>query len=210
MDKAFHFFYDHPQMNPAFQIIYLNGPSSSGKTTLAQALQQELDPPFLRIGIDQVIGMMPAKINNWEGGPAPLGFSWKPAVDETGHPVHEIQAGPFAQKITHSFKEIVLTLVRDNHYLIVDDVAFGKAEVDLWRDALKEFNVLWVGIKPPLSVLETREKERGNRMHGSARAQFFKVHQDVSYDLEFDTSHQPLEYIVQRMRKKLFPGANAH
>lgn len=66
------------------QIIYINGPSSSGKTTLAKALQHEFDQPFLHIGIDRVIGMMPEKLNNWEGGPAPLGFSWKESVDETG------------------------------------------------------------------------------------------------------------------------------
>ncbi len=52
------------------QIIYINGPSSSGKTTLAKALQQEFDQPFLHIGIDRVIGMMPEKLNNWEGGPS--------------------------------------------------------------------------------------------------------------------------------------------
>lgn len=43
------------------QIIYINGPSSSGKTTLAKALQQVFDQPFLHIGIDRVIGMMPVK-----------------------------------------------------------------------------------------------------------------------------------------------------
>lgn len=29
------------------EIIYINGPSSSGKTTLAKALQQEFDQSFL-------------------------------------------------------------------------------------------------------------------------------------------------------------------
>jgi chloramphenicol 3-O phosphotransferase len=35
------------------QIIYLNGPSSSGKTTLAKALQHALENPFLHIGAVQ-------------------------------------------------------------------------------------------------------------------------------------------------------------
>jgi len=42
-----------------YQVIYLNGPSSSGKTELAKALQEALDKPFLHVGIDKVIGMMP-------------------------------------------------------------------------------------------------------------------------------------------------------
>lgn len=191
-------------MKNPIQIIYINGPSSSGKTTLAKALQQELEPLFLHIGIDRVIGMMPEKVNDWEGGPAPLGFSWKPAVDETGTPVHEIQAGPFGKKIVQTLKEIVLTLGRMGHYVIVDDVSFGKKEVDEWREALKGYKVLWVGIMTPLEVLEKRERERGNRMHGSARAQYFKTHQNVDYDIEFDTSNDSLESIVCTIKELYF------
>ncbi|KIC73132.1 phosphotransferase-like protein [Candidatus Protochlamydia amoebophila] len=87
------------ELKQIFQIIYINGPSSSGKTTLAQALQEALYQPFLHIGIDRVIGMMPNKLNNWKGGEAFQGFSWKSFIDETNHPVYEIQMGPFAQKI---------------------------------------------------------------------------------------------------------------
>lgn len=56
---------------PMSKIIYLNGPSSCGKTTLAKSLQNAFSEPYLHIGIDKLIGFMPAKINNWEGGPAP-------------------------------------------------------------------------------------------------------------------------------------------
>lgn len=190
-------------MNTKYQIIYINGPSSSGKTTLAQLLQQELDPPFLHIGIDRVIGMMPNKLNDWEGGSAPLGFSWKNSTDETGHPVHEIQLGPFARKMSDTLKEIVITLAKLDHYIIIDDVAFGKQDVDKWGSALKDYNVLWIGIHTPLPVLEEREKQRGNRMIGSARAQYYQVHKGVVYDLEFDTNKDSSEKIVQAIKEKL-------
>ncbi len=188
-----------------YQIIYLNGPSSSGKTTLAHLLQQELDPPFLHIGIDRVIGMMPDKLNNWKGGPAPLGFSWKNSIDETGHPMHEIQMGPFAKKMSDTLKEIVQTLARLEHYIIIDDVAFGKQDVDKWRSVLKSYNVLWVGIHIPLSLLEQREMQRGDRMIGSARSQYYQVHKRVVYDLEFDTSKDSSEKIVNDIQEKLYP-----
>lgn len=45
--------------NEPVQIIYLNGPSSSGKTTLAKALQHAFEEPFLHVGIDKIIGWMP-------------------------------------------------------------------------------------------------------------------------------------------------------
>lgn len=191
-------------MTPHFQIIYINGASSSGKTTLAHALQEAFSHPFLHIGIDQVIGMMPDKLNNWEGGHAAQGFSWKKSIDESGNLIHEIQAGPFAQKMVQSLKEIVLTLAKMGHNMIIDDVAFGNAEIDSWRKALQEYKVLWVGIKAPLPLLEEREKQRGNRMHGSARAQHFQVHNDVQYDLEFDTADKPLEAIVKAINSKIY------
>ena len=186
-----------------FQIIYINGPSSSGKSTLARALQQALDTPFLHIGIDRIIGMMPEKLNNWEGGYAPQGFSWKQSVDEAGHRIHEIQMGPFAKKISQALKEIVVTLVKMQHYVIIDDVAFGASDVDSWRKILQEYKVLWIGIKAPLPHLEEREKQRSNRIGGSARAQFFPVHNGVSYDLEFDTAKDPLETIVKAITTKI-------
>lgn len=184
------------------QIIYINGPSSSGKTTLAKSLQQEFDQPFLHIGIDRVIGMMPEKLNNWEGGSAPLGFSWKESVDETGHPIHEIQSGPFAKKMVETLMKIVITMADMGHYIIIDDVSFGKCQVDQWRKVLDGYKVLWIGIKAPLNTLEEREKARGNRMPGSARAQYFQVHTDVSYDLEFDTSKDSLENIIRIIKMR--------
>ena len=186
--------------NNDFQIIYLNGPSSSGKTTLAKALQQALEPPFLHVGIDKIIGWMPEKVNNWTGGTSHLGYSWKEDKDHLGLPIQELQIGPFARKIGETFQEVILTLAREGHYIIIDDVSFGKDQVDAWKDLLKEFSVLWVGIKSPLPVLEQREKERGNRIIGSARGQFYKVHADTSYDLEIDTHHNSIDEAVSRIQ----------
>lgn len=189
------------QMKIYYQIIYINGPSSSGKSTLAKALQETLDQPFLHIGIDRIIGMMPEKLNNWEGGPAPLGFSWKESIDEMGHPIYEIQKGPFAEKIVQTLKEVALTMVRMGHYVIIDDVSFGKCQVDNWKDVLKDYRVLSIGIVAPLEVLEAREKERGNRILGSARAQYFQVHKDVTYDLKFDTSKETIETMIRVIKE---------
>ncbi|MDF2550110.1 MAG: chloramphenicol phosphotransferase [Chlamydiales bacterium] len=182
------------------QLIYINGPSSSGKTTLAKALQQELHPPFLHIGIDRLIGMMPDKLNDWEGGAAPLGFSWKESFDEAGHAVQELCLGPFAEKIVETLKQVVLTMAKMGHFIIIDDISFGASQVDLWREALKDYSVLWVGLNLPLKTLEEREKARGNRILGSARAQFSQVHRDVSYDLRFNTEKESLEMILHAIK----------
>lgn len=185
------------------QIIYLNGPSSSGKTTLVKALQEALDEPFLHMSIDRMIAMMPEKINNWTGGDAPQGFSWKQAYDASGHLIHELQAGPFAKKISRTLIDIVATVAQNGHFVIIDDVSFGKEEVDLWKKGLKNFNVLWVGLKAPLATLEAREQARANRMQGSARAQATKVHENVIYDLVLDTSQLSLADCVLEICKRV-------
>jgi len=40
-------------------IIFLNGTSSSGKTTIAKALQESLSEPYMRISVDDFIGKYP-------------------------------------------------------------------------------------------------------------------------------------------------------
>ncbi|MGK5595448.1 MAG: phosphotransferase-like protein [Parachlamydiaceae bacterium] len=67
---------------------------------------------------------------------------------------------------------------------------------------MKDYKVIWISLKAPLDILEAREKKRGNRMQGSARAQYFQVHKDVIYDQEFDTSKNPLEMIVSNIKER--------
>ncbi|HSW86281.1 MAG TPA: AAA family ATPase [Rhabdochlamydiaceae bacterium] len=185
------------------KIIYLNGPSSSGKTTLAKALQESFSEPYLHLGIDKIIGFMPEKINNWEGGSAPLGFSWESATDPTGHPIYQIHAGPYAKRITRTLKDVALLLASQHYNLIIDDVAFGAIEVEEWKQVFKTYKVLYVGVLTPLDVLEERERSRGDRFLGSARGQYFKVHENVAYDLEVDTHAHTLEENIAKIKAAL-------
>lgn len=194
--------------NNPIQIIYLNGPSSSGKTALAKALQNAFEDPFLHVSFDKIISWMPEKFNNWEGGEAPLGFSWKLSKDASGNLMQELQTGPYAERIIETFKDVVLMLANMGHRLIIDDVAFGKQEVDQWKVKLKDFRVLWVGVNAPLHVLEQREKDRGNRILGSARGQFHKVHSDVEYDIEIDTHQLILSKCVDRIKSSVNANTN--
>jgi chloramphenicol 3-O phosphotransferase len=186
------------------QIIYLNGPSSSGKTSLAKALQESLQLSFLRISMDEIIAWMPEKLNDWTGGSAPDGFSWKGGEDDDGNLTQELQVGPYAPKMGEVFRAAVLSTANLGHHIIIDDVAFGKAQVDVWKKVLKNFSVLWVGVVAPLSVLEQRERARGNRILGSSRAQCHKVHSDVQYDLEVDTSKLSIIQSVEVIKSFIF------
>jgi chloramphenicol 3-O phosphotransferase len=118
-----------------------------------------------------------------------------------------VRAGPFAKRIVRTLKDIAILLASQHYNLIIDDVAFGAVEVEEWKQILKDYKVLYVGVVAPLEILEKRECARGDRCIGSARAQYYKVHENVAYDLEIDThahSHEEnISKIQQALIKKL-------
>jgi chloramphenicol 3-O phosphotransferase len=62
---------------------------------------------------------------------------------------------------------------------------------------LSDFSLHIVGVLAP-RFLEARERQRGDRLIGLARWQYARVHRDVSYDLEIDTSTAtPMECAVR-------------
>lgn len=188
-----------------YQIIYLNGASSSGKTTLARELQSKLKDYFLVIGIDQIIYMMPDKANDWHNDKIAPGFSWIPVKNELGHILsYRINSGPFGQLMLQMFKNIVKTLACSGYYLIIDDVSFGKEQFGQWKEQLKDFNVLWTGVTAPLEVLKQREIERGDRKIGSTIWQSEHVYLGVGYDLIIDTCEKSLSENIDLIYKLVY------
>jgi len=61
-----------------------------------------------------------------------------------------------------------------------------------------------VGVTSPLEVLEERELARGDRFLGGARGQYYKVHENVAYDLEVDTHTHSIEEILKEIASQLF------
>lgn len=59
-------------------LIFLNRPSSSGKTQIAKCLQNQLAEYYLYFGIDTLMSMMPEKANNWGQPEETEGFYWEP------------------------------------------------------------------------------------------------------------------------------------
>jgi chloramphenicol 3-O phosphotransferase len=174
------------------QIIYLNGPSSAGKTTIARSLQARLPRPYLHIGIDHLIALMPPHLNDWAGTREAEGFSFH-EVKEDGHTLRELRIGPYGRKIAEAYVQVVALLARLGHSLIVDDVAIRDGELAEWAPAFDGREVLLVGITASLEELERRGIARGDRSVGSARAQLKKIRFGAEYSLLLDTSRQTTE-----------------
>jgi len=169
--------------------ILINGPSSAGKTTLAKSLQETLEEPFLLTGIDLLIRqMLPKKHflqNMYEKN---SDFYWQKEIDPTGSEVQRLYMGERAIRAWKGLVEATSGLLKAGNNVIIDEVSFmGSWQIDDWKQALRPYKLLSVGLYCPLDVLEKRERAREDRMPNSSRGQYFIVHEGNTYDLMVNT-----------------------
>ena len=165
-------------------MVLLHGTSSSGKTTVARAVQTLSEEPWLRLGID---AFWSAIDERWmEHGPrASEGFRWRD--DAT------IVPGPVGDRLASGMRAAISACARCGNDVLVDDVFIDRRWLDGWRTELAGLEWLLVGVRAPLPVLEERERDRGNRIRGEARAQADVIHAGIEYDLTLDTASQSPE-----------------
>jgi chloramphenicol 3-O phosphotransferase len=184
----------------AGRIIVLNGTSSSGKSSVAKALQEVLAEPYLHLGIDTFIAMLPAR---WFGESPPADEGFLLVKGEAGT---AIETGPVGQRLVKGMADACGALAAAGNNLIVDHVLLErKALLDL-VDALAPFSVLFVGIHCPLAVAIQREQGRSDRTAGMAQAQHHLVHAHAVYDLEIDTSTCSAREAALRIKRRLEEG----
>ena len=162
-------------------ILLLNGPSSSGKSTLARSLQARAKAPFLHVAMDTFLEMQPPRYDNH-----PDTFFWT-TTQEDGHPRTAFRTGPRGAALMRGFRQSIAALASEGWNVIADDVA----EVADWADyqrRLEGFRLISVKVHAPLPVLDQRERDRGDRMPGLARDQWQRVHDGIAYDFDVDTS----------------------
>jgi len=171
-------------------IIFLNGATSSGKTSIVKALQYLEEKPWVAVGIDTMINMMPHKY--WAGGEqAEKGFTFISDHDQEGHPIMSIKMGVFGHTIANSLVDMVSLLDKAGLDIIVDEVLLGDELLKNYVKSLKLSKVYFIGIHCDLRILEEREILRGDRYIGSGRDQISRCHGPTrQYDLEVDTTLQ--------------------
>lgn len=170
------------------RIIVLNGTSSAGKTTLSKVLQSMLPEPYLHVGIDTFIDIMPEHINEFKRTNVPtIGFWCKESRAPSGQIIAPIVMGSYAKKINKTYRTLTLNLLEEGYNIVLEDVFLdGKQNFHEWSSLLANFHTIYVGIKPPLEATILREQQRGDRRIGTALAQHYIVHNDIIYDLEID------------------------
>ena len=163
-------------------VVVLNGPWSSGKSTLARELQDRWDGPLLEAGLGRHLAMLPRRYlsSRW-----PEIYVYSYAADGS---IASISVGPVGERLHRAMHRSVARLGRGGFDVVVDHVLLdGRWAGDL-AEALSQVPAVFVGVRCPLEVLEARERERADRTLGQAAAQHAIVHGHGRYDVEVDTS----------------------
>jgi len=179
-------------------IILLNGTSSSGKTTIAQALQEVMETPYLHTGIDQfLIERLPERLIVYGDGTDPVTAEGWLAVFRGGALSH-VHIGSLGLQWIKGMYRAIAALAADGLDVIVDDVIYDQRVLKAAVQILPAQQVLFVGVHCPLEVAEGREQARGMRTRGGARTFFHLVHSHGIYDLQVDSAkYSPMECALQ-------------
>jgi len=172
------------------KIIIINGPSSSGKSTLALALQREFDIPLLRFSFDVFLENHVLPMDQIDKG----AFSWS-----------SMRSSVFA-----GIHRCLPALATAGNNLIFDHIIETQGWMDELIELLKGLDVYFVGLHCTLEELERREMKRGDRRIGEARADLETVHSFGTYDLELNSENSVEEntkVLIAAWKKRQRPSA---
>lgn len=166
--------------------IFLNGVSSSGKTTLTSALQRKLTEPYYWLANDTFCDMSAEKF--WD-------------ID---HPETEYQSLSMLHHTVKLFSDLGKNVIVDHVMLSVQKGELLKECVNL----LYEYPILFVHVTCPIDELRRREKERGDRDIGQAEGQIAVLNPQTTYDITVDTYENTADECVDKIIQLLSDEEN--
>jgi chloramphenicol 3-O phosphotransferase len=162
-------------------LIFLNGTTSAGKTSIARALQDQLARPYCMTGIDDAFAMLPDRLHN-----SSEGFFF----DRDERDLVRLNIGPVGLTCLLAHHRSVAAIARCGVDLICDEVILTEELRRDWMEVLSGIETVFVGVHCSLEELDRREITRGDRVIGQARGQIDIVHAHMRYDIEVDSTDQ--------------------
>ena len=164
-------------MTERAKIIFIHGASSSGKSTLARAIQTQIGEPFWHVSIDHIrdSGMLP--MERFRRGD----FHWR----------------EYRDSFFEGFHRSLVAYASAGNNLVLEHIL----EEPDWASDLalmfQPFDVFFVGLHCDLDELVRRETLRGDRRGGSAADDFHRVHKGQRYDLQLRAGLTTADYTAQ-------------
>jgi len=156
-------------------IIFLNGVSSAGKSTLAKALQERMPDQYFLLPVDIINEISPQKNSR----------SYDVRFTADPKPVMAAFFGcarAFSDNGLHVIVDTIFT--KDAHFALEHCLA-------IFPDCA--YPVLFVHVTCPLEELRRREKKRGDRKIGWGESLLPKLDPQDTYDITVDTYNNTIE-----------------
>ena len=186
-------------------LIFLNGTSSAGKTSLALALQAALPEPWQHIALDQFRDGLPAQ---YRGLNAPMrskgeqGLNVVP-VQQDGQAFTAIRFGDQGKRLLKGMRRAIAEIARCGNHVIIDDIILEAAFLDDYLEVMRDLRLYFIGVLCPLDVINQREAIRPGRFPGTAEGHYSICHVHSCYDLEVNTAtmnpHECALAVMQRL-----------
>lgn len=154
------------------QVILLNGTGSSGKTTIAKQLQEEMKVQYLNFSIDNILYSLPK---------SDLSLMMK------GEEI--TREGYDYPKLQDAYHRCFPSLLDAGCRIIADNAWINKNEIIDLLNILKPYTIFTVGVYCDLNVANERERVRGDRAIGLAAYEYPLVHSHLKYDFTIDTTN---------------------
>ena len=159
------------------KIIFINGASSAGKSTLCAGLQARLPEPFWHFSIDHLSAAKVLPMERIRSGESP----WA-----------TMQAAFF-----EGFHRCLAALAAAGNNVLVEHIIEEESWHGRLAGLLTPFDCFFVGLHSPLEELNRRERLRGDRPIGDAERDFGFVHAFARYDCELDATRPPEENVAR-------------
>jgi chloramphenicol 3-O phosphotransferase len=178
------------------RLLLLNGTSSAGKTSLLHALQDRFDQPFLEVGLDKFLWMLPKRYLQPHFWQEIFTYEYRHTPGEAAV-IERIHPGELGERLITGMHQAAAALLAAGHYLLLDHVLLKSEWVWECARLFKGYRAYLIGVRCPLEIVEQRERQRHDRTLGQARAQYAYVHAYGPYDFEVDTSWQSPEQAAE-------------
>ncbi|MWC27607.1 chloramphenicol phosphotransferase CPT family protein [Paenibacillus sp. MMS18-CY102] len=160
-------------------IVFLNGTSSSGKTSISTELLNQKEISFRHLSIDDFIhGMFHDYIDF---------INTKCSTSADGEDDVEVSIQLIIDSLVTLFYSTVKFMSEKGIHVVVDTVNDNEARFNACLDLLNDRPVLFVGVTCSKEELMRRENLRGDRQSGLAIAQYDAIYRFNEYDIELNT-----------------------
>ena len=197
------------QFDGTGQIVILNGPPRSGKSSIAAVIQERFDGVWMNLGVDHFQQMTPPRFQP--------GIGLRPGGERP-------ELEPVVVRLYRAMYEAIAAHSRLGINVVVDAVHHDSYSVPrrILRTSarqLRELPVLFVGVRCPVDVVLERRRatwggvgyHRGGTVHDPVSLWHTAVHTPGIYDLEVDTSvlrpDECADLIARRLAESPPPSA---